>query len=81
MANLGLDPVNTAEFRVANMLQQSRLLTGVDTPSHTPHPASCLINFCIGAVRSQIGANTSFSQNNPDQVNNTVDQLWMLVDR
>ena len=80
MANPGLDPVNAAKFHVANMLQRSCLLTGADTPPHTPHPASHPINFCVGAIRSQIRADLSFNQNDPDHVNNTVDQLWTLVD-
>ena len=58
MANLGLDPVHASEFYVANMLQQSHLLTNVATPPHTPHPASCPINFHVGAAGSQIGADT-----------------------
>ena len=41
MANPGLDPVHAAEFHIANMLRQSCLLTGMDTPPHTPHLASC----------------------------------------
>ena len=47
MANPGLDPVNAAEFYVANMLQWSCLLTGTETPPHIPHPASRPINFRI----------------------------------
>ena len=81
MANLGLDPVHAAEFHVANMLQRSRLLTGMNTPPHTPHPASRPIDFHIGAVGLQITADMSFDQTNPDHINNAVDQLWMLVDR
>ena len=80
MANLGLDPVNTAEFHVADMLQWSHLLTGTDTPPHTPHPASQPIDFHIGAVGLQIGADTSFNQNNPDHVNTIADRLRSLVD-
>ena len=78
MANLGLDPVNAAEFHVANMLQQSRLLTGTETPPHIPHLASHPIDFRVGAIRSQITTNTSFNPANPDHVNNAADQLWML---
>ena len=61
MANLGLDPVHTSEFYMANMLQRSRLLTSIATPPHTPHPMSHLIDFRIGAVGLQIGADTSFN--------------------
>ena len=81
MANPGLDPVHTAEFHIANMLQRSHLLTGTDTPPHTPHPASRSINFRVGAVGSQIAANTSFDPTDPDHVNNATDHLQMLVDR
>ena len=80
MANPGLDPVHAAEFHVANMLQRSYLLTSTNTPPHTPHPASCPIDFCVGAVGSQITTNTSFDPTDPDHVNNTADQLWRLVD-
>ena len=80
MANPGLDPVHATEFHVADMLQRSCLLTSTDTPPHTPHPASHLINFCIRAVGLHIAANTSFNRNNPDHVNNTTDQLRTLVD-
>ena len=79
MANPGLDPVNTAEFHVANMLQQSRLLTGTETPPRIPHPASRPIDFHIGAIRSQITTNTSFDPTNPDHINNATDQLWTLL--
>ena len=79
MANLGLDPVHAAEFHVADMLQQSRRLTGTNTPLHTPHPASHLINFGVRAVRSQIAANTSFNQTDLDHVNSAMDQLRTLV--
>ena len=80
MANPGLDPVHAAEFHVANMLQQSCLLTGTDTPPHTPHLASRPIDFCVGAVGSQITTDTSFDHNNLDHVNNATDQLRTLVD-
>ena len=80
MANPGLDPVNAAEFHIANMLQQSCLLTSADTPPHAPHPVSHLIDFHIRAISSQIGADTSFNHNNPDHVNNVMDQLQTLVD-
>ena len=52
--SLGMDPVHTTKFHVADMLQQSCLLTSADTPPHTPHPASCLINYCVGAKGLQI---------------------------
>ena len=78
MANPGLDPVQAAEFHVTNMLQQSRLLTSTTTPPHTPHPASHPINFCVGAVRSQITTDTSFDPVDPDHVNNATDQLQTL---
>ena len=79
MANPGLDPVNTAEFHVANMLQQSRLLTGTETPPCIPHPASCPIDFHIGAIRSQIATDMSFDPADLDHVNNAVDQLRTLL--
>ena len=78
MANLGLDPVNAAEFHVADMLQWSRLLTGTETPPCIPHPASRPIDFCVGAIGSQIATNTSFDPADPDHVNNAADQLRML---
>ena len=78
MANLGLDPVNATEFHVADMLQWSCLLTGMETPPRIPHPASRLINFRVGAIRSQIMTDTSFDPANPDHINNTVDQLRTL---
>ena len=61
MANLGLNPVHAAKFHMADMLQQSFLLTSADTPPHTPHPASCSIDFRVGAVGLQIGVDTSFN--------------------
>ena len=79
MANLGLDPVNAAEFHVADMLQQSCLLTGTETPPHIPHLASRPINFRIGAIGSQIATDTSFDPADPDHVNNATDQLWTLL--
>ena len=78
MANPGLDPVHAAEFHIADMLQWSCLLTGTDTPPHTPHLASRSIDFHIGAVGSQIMANTSFDHNDPDHINNAADQLRTL---
>ena len=78
MANLGLDPVNAAEFHIADMLQRSHLLTGTETPPRIPHPASCLIDFCVGAIGSQIATDTSFNLADPDHVNNAADQLRML---
>ena len=78
MANLGLDPVNAAEFHVADMLQRSRLLTSTETPPHIPHPASRPIDFRVGAIRSQIATNTSFNPANPDHVNSAADQLRTL---
>ena len=78
MANLGLDPVNATEFHIANMLQWSRLLTSTETPPHIPHPASCLIDFHVGAIGLQIATNTSFDPADPDHVNNATDQLRML---
>ena len=80
MANLGLDPVHTGEFHMANMLQQSHLLTNTDTPPHTPHPVSHPINFCIGSEGSQIGDDMVLNQSNPDHINVIVDQLQTLVD-
>ena len=58
MANLGLDPVNTTEFHVADMLQWSRLLTGMETPPRIPHPASRPIDFRVGAIGLQITTDT-----------------------
>ena len=81
MANPGLDPVNTTEFHVADMLQWSRLLTGMETPPRIPHPASCPIDFRVRVVRSQITTDTLFNPTDPDHVNNTADQLQILVDR
>ena len=78
MANPGLDPVNAAEFHVADMLQQSRLLTGTETPPRIPHPASRPIDFRVGAVRLQITTDTSFNPTDPDHVNNAADQLRTL---
>ena len=78
MANLGLDPVNAAEFHIADMLQWSRLLTGTETPPHIPHLASRPIDFRIGAIRSQIVTGVSFDPTNPDHINNTADQLQTL---
>ena len=66
MANPGLDPVNAAEFHVADMLQRSHLLTGTETPPRIPHPASRPIDFRIGAIRSQIATDTSFDPTDPD---------------
>ena len=78
MANPGLDPVNAAEFHVADMLQRSRLLTGTETPPCIPHPASRPINFRVGAIGSQIATDTSFDPADPDHVNNAADQLRTL---
>ena len=78
MANPGLDPVNAAEFHVADMLQQSCLLTGTETPPHIPHPASHPIDFRFGVIGSQIATNTSFDPADPDHINNAADQLRML---
>ena len=78
MANPGLDPVNAAEFHIADMLQWSCLLTGMETPPHIPHPASRPIDFRVGAIGSQIATNTSFDPTNPDHVNNAADQLRTL---
>ena len=79
MANPGLDPVNTAEFHVAGMLQQSCLLTGTETPLHIPHLASRPIDFRVRAVGSQIAADTSFNPADPDHINNATDQLRTLL--
>ena len=70
--NRGLPPV------VADMLQWSRLLTGTETPPHIPHPASRLIDFCVGAIGSQIATDMSFDPADPDHINNTADQLRTL---
>ena len=80
MANLGLNPIHTTEFHMVDMLQRSRLLSSADSPQHTPHPASRLIDFCVGAVGSQIGVDTSFDRSDPDHVNTVTDQLRMLVE-
>ena len=79
MANPGLDPVNAAEFHVADMLQRSCLLTGTETPPRIPHPASCPINFRVGAIGLQITTDTSFDPTDPDHINNAVDQLRTLL--
>ena len=78
MANPGLDPVNAAEFHVADMLQRSRLLTSTETPPCIPHSASHPIDFRVRAIGSQIATDTSFNPADPDHVNNTADQLQML---
>ena len=78
MANLGLDPVNAAEFHVADMLQWSRLLTSTETPPHIPHPASRPIDFHVGAIGSQIATDTSFDPTDSDHINNAAGQLWTL---
>ena len=78
MANPGLDLVNATKFHVANMLQWSWLLTGMETPPRIPHLASRPIDFCVGAIGSQIATDTSFDPTDPDHVNNTADQLQML---
>ena len=78
MANPGLDPVNAAKFHVADMLQRSRLLTGTETPPRIPHPASCPIDFHVGAIESQIATDTSFDPTDPDHVDNAVDRLRTL---
>ena len=78
MANPGLDPVNTAEFHVADMLQRSRLLTGTETPPRIPHPASHPIDFHVGAIGLQITTDSSFDPTDPDHVNNAADQLQTL---
>ena len=69
MANPGLDPVHAGEFHMANMLQQSHLLTNTATPPCTPHPTSCPINFHIGAAGSQIRDNMVLDRSNPDHIN------------
>ena len=78
MANPGLDPVNAIEFHVADMLQWSHLLTGMETPLRIPHPASRPIDFHIRAIGSQIITDTSFDPADPDHINNTADQLRTL---
>ena len=78
MANPGLDPVNAAKFHMVDMLQQSHLLTGTETPPRIPHPASRPIDFCVGAIGSQIATDTSFNPADPDHVNNAADQLRTL---
>ena len=78
MANPGLDPVNTTKFHMADMLQQSRLLTGTETPPRIPHPASRPIDFCVRAIGLQITTNMSFDPVDPDHINNTMDQLRTL---
>ena len=78
MANPGLDPVNAAEFHIADMLQQSHLLTGTETPPCIPHLASRLIDFRVGAIGLQIATNMSFDPADPDHINNAMDQLRTL---
>ena len=78
MANPGLDPVNAAEFHIADMLQRSHLLTGTETPPHIPHPASRPIDFCVRAIGLQIATDTSFDPADPDHINNATDQLQTL---
>ena len=79
MANLGLDPVHTGEFHMADVLQQSCLLTNTDTPPCT-HPVSHPINFCVRATGSQIGDSMELNRSDPDHINVIVDQLQTLVD-
>ena len=79
MANPGLDPVNATEFHVADMLQQSQLLTSTETPPRIPHPASRPIDFRVRAIRLQIATDTSFDPTDPDHVNNAADQLRTLL--
>ena len=78
MAGPGLDPVNAAEFHVADMLQRSWLLTSTETPPHIPHPASHPIDFRVRAIGSQIATDTSFNPTDPDHINNAADQLRTL---
>ena len=80
MANLGLDPVHTSKFHMANMLQQSHLLTNTNTPPRTPHPASCPIDFHVRAEGSQIRDNMALDRSDPDHVNIIADQLQILAD-
>ena len=80
MANPGLDPVQAAEFHVADMLQWSLLLSSADSPRHTLHPASRPINYHIGVVRSPNGVDTSFDRSDPYHVNAVTDQLQTLVE-
>ena len=80
MANLGLDPVQATKFHVADMLQWSRLLSSMDSPRHTTHPASRLINYRVGAIGSQSGVDSSFNRSDPDHVHTVANQLWTLVE-
>ena len=80
MANPGLDLVQATEFHVADMLQRSRLLSSVDSPRHTPHPASRPINYRVRVIGSQNGADLPFDRGYPDHVNAIADQLRMLAE-
>ena len=80
MANPGLNPVQAAKFHMADMLQWSRLLSGVDSPRHTPHPASRPIDYRVRVICSQNGADLPFDQSDPDHVNAIADQLRTLAE-
>ena len=64
MANPGMDPVHAAKYHVADVLQQSCLLTAEDTPLCTPHPVSHPINYHIRAGGSLIRDNMVIDCNN-----------------
>ena len=66
MANPGMDPVHASKYHVADMLQQSHLLTAEDTPLHTPHLASCPIDYHVRAKGSLIGDNLVIDRSDPD---------------
>ena len=80
MANLGMDPVHAAEYHIAVLFQRSHLLTGVDTPLCTPHPASCLIDYCVRADVLQIGDEMWIDPSDPDSARIIADQLQTLLD-
>ena len=80
MANPGMDPVHITEYHITNMLQWSHLLISTDTPLSTPHPASCLINYCVRAEGSQIGDGMVIDQSDPDHTRVIMDQLRTLAD-
>ena len=80
MANPGMYPVHAAEYHITDMPQQSCLLTTEDTPPHTPHLVSHLIDYCIRAKGLQIRDNMVINQSDPDYAMVVVDQLWTLAD-
>ena len=80
MANPGMDAVHTAKFHITDMLQWSRLLTTKDTPPCTPHPASCLIDYHVGAKGLQVRDDMVIDRNWPNHNLIIMNQLQTLSD-